>query len=145
MSLNLYFDFDLLGGWQGTLVWVRIMPLLGCITSLISMQKVVRMSLKCFLKFLQPRNFFITGAYILLKFLYLRSTNNFAHMNMNVSFVVGGCFYFSTFSTFPSQINAITSDRQFEVLYCCWVTATSWFKFKQCVVVNHTFSMLCLL
>ena len=103
MSLNLYFDFDLLGGWQGTLVWVRIMPLLGCITSLISMQKVVRMSLKCFLKFLQPWNFFITGAYILLKFLYLRSTNNFAHMNMNVSFVVGGCFYFSTFSTFPSD------------------------------------------
>lgn len=103
MSLNLYFDFDLLGGWQGTLVWVRIMPLLGCITSLISMQKVVRMSLKCFLKFLQPWNFFITGAYILLKFLYLRSTNNFAHMNMNVSFVVGGYFYFSTFSTFPSD------------------------------------------
>lgn len=41
-------------------------------------------------------------------------------------------FIFQPFQPFP-QINAINSDRQFEVLYCCWVTATSWFKFKQCV------------
>lgn len=111
MSLSLYFDFDLLGGWQGTLVWVRIMPLLGCITSLISMQKVVRMSLKCFLKFLQPWNFFITGAYILLKFLYLRSTNNFAHMNMNVSFVVGGYFlFFNLFNLSLRLMQLILTD-----------------------------------
>lgn len=47
--LYMHFYLECVDGWQGTQVWVRTMPLLGCITSLINMQKVVRMPQNCYL------------------------------------------------------------------------------------------------